>query len=291
MINLKKIVAVSLAATMCMGLSMTTFATTLPNQDNATTLGTDSGSAGNGLQQSGFDELNKSSVNLEGTVLGKDKDGNDFATSYYNKDSNVTVKGTNGEGELNAQLTLNTDGIKKGSTAWNSVNSVEEIADILAENGVSVPKGTEIIAIAAGVVNGLSDEQANVLTFKLAEGVDFSTDPYDNTKYHAGDEVWAMFETGENTGVWEMRSGIVNDNGEVDFDVDHKGGFILVKTMKNGRIVAIEKDEQGDEKPPVVIDPTNPDDNKTPSTDKPGTSNKPAAGAATTGTSPKTGEF
>lgn len=286
MINLKKIVAVTLAATMCLGVSMTTFASTLTNQNNpnysAGQGGIDMGSANNGLQAEGFEKLNQSPLLLD--------DAN------RTNGGGVNVVPTNGDGEYNNQLKLKDGGINKGSSAWNSVNSVNEIADILSENGLSVPSGTKVIAIASGVVSGLSDEQDNVLTFTLSTD-DFSSDPYDQTKYHAGDEIWAMFETGENTGVWEMRSGVVKGDGKVDFDVDHKGGFILIKTMKNGRVVAIEKDAQGNASDPVVVDPGQTPGTSTDPAGNQGTSNNASAGAAAStgssalGTSPKTGEF
>lgn len=292
MINVKKIVAVTLAAAMCMGLSMTTFASTNPSRP-----GTDSGSANNALQLDGFENLNRSPVLLDETRPQVQPDGSDGDVYYQNK-RGTQVKPTNGDGEVNEGLTLKQGGILKNSKSWNSVNSANEIADILSENGLSVPAGTDIIAIASGVVNGLSDEEDNVLTFTLAP-TDFSTDAYDTTKYHAGDEVWAMFETGENTGVWEMRSGKVNGDGQVDFTVDHKGGFILLKTMKNGRIVAVEKKSDGTTSNPVVVDPNaptqNPGTSTTPSGNQ-GTSTTPSAGQTSNGTtslgtSPKTGEF
>ena len=259
MINLQKIVAVALATTMCMGLSMTAFAV-------------DRGSA-----VANLNNWNPDSPYYVPDANSGDKNG-----------EGVKVDTTNAKGEQNDKLTYKDHGLDKDSKAYNSINTAEEVAAVLAENGLTTD-GT-LSPLAVVVIDGLNPDDDNVLTFTLS-AADFSTDAYVESKYHPGDEIWGMFETGENTGVWEMRSGVVNSNGEVDFTVDHKGAVILVKTMKNGKIVTIEKDNAGNEKPPVVIDPTNPDDNKTPSTDKPGTSNKPAAGAATTGTSPKTGEF
>lgn len=278
MINLKKIAAVTLATAMCMGLSMTAFATTLPNQDNAAANGTDRADAANSL--SGTENFNR--INSPYLV--------DTVENGLPDTARTTVETTNGKGEQNDQLTLDAHGIDPGSVAWNSVNTKEEIADILSENGIVVPQGSKVIAIGAAVVDGLSDEQKNVLVFTLSND-DFTTDPYDNTKLHPGEEAWAMVETGPNTGVWEMRSGIIDGDGKVNFEVDHKGAIILVKAMKNGRIVKFEKDSNGnDVKPPVVIDPENPGTNVTPGGNQ-GTSTTPAAGAATTGTSPKTGEF
>lgn len=265
MINLKKIAAVTLAATMCMGLSVTAFAA------NPTT------DIDRGAAAATLNNWNPDSPYYVPTANGAANGGG------------VTVDATNAKGERNDKLTIKDHGLDPDSKAYNSINTAEEVADILAENGLTT-KADSISPLAVVVVDGLNPDDSNVLTFTLP-AADFSTDPYVETKYHPGDEVWGMFETGENTGVWEMRSGIINGEGKVDFTVDHKGAVILVKTMKNGKIVTIEKDDAGTEKPPVVIDPTNPDDNKTPSTDKPGTSNKPAAGAATTGTSPRTGEF
>ncbi|MEY8493427.1 hypothetical protein AALC16_10515 [Lachnospiraceae bacterium 29-91] len=266
MINLKKIAAVTLAATMCMGLSVTAFAAN-PTVDE------DRGSA--------VANLNNWNPDSPYYVPGI----NDDSTNG----NGITVDGTNAKGEKNDKLTIKDHGLDPDSKAYNSINTAEEVADILAENGLTT-KADSITPLAVVIVDGLNPDEDNVLTFTLS-AADFSTDPYVETKYHPGDEVWGMFETGENTGVWEMRSGVVNADGKVDFKVDHKGAVILVKTMKNGRIVTIEKDSAGNEKPPVVIDPTEPDDNKTPSKPNQGTSNGAAAGSATTGTSPKTGEF
>lgn len=287
MINVKKIVAVALAATMCLGVSVTAFADDLPNQDNTAARGEDAGSANNGLQLEAFDRLDSPFDVLDQTNV----------TGGTANRQGVRVNTTNGDGEFNAQLTLKNGGINAGSTAWNSVNSQEEIADILSKNGLSVPSGTRVMVLADAVVNGLSDEQRNVLTFTLP-GTEFTTDPYDQTKYHQGDNVWAMIETGNNTGVWEMRSGVVNASGQVDFEVNHTGAVILIKTMKNGRIVAVEKDSQGNVvKPPVVVDPSD-NNNTTPvkpdDKNSQGTSQTPSAGSnasSSLGTSPKTGEF
>lgn len=262
MINLKKIVAVALTATMCMGLSMTAFAV-------------DRGSAVANLNNWQPDS--------------------DFYVPDANSDSangmGVTVDTTNARGEQNDKLTYKDHGLDKDSKAYNSINTAEEVADIIKENGLTTTADS-ISPLAVVVIDGLNPDDDNVLTFTLP-AADFSTDPYVESKYHPGDEIWGMFETGENTGVWEMRSGVINGSGEVDFTVDHKGGVILIKTMRNGKIVAIEKDGNGNELPPVVIDPENPGNNVTsqnPSGNQ-GTSNNAAAGAATTGTSPKTGEF
>lgn len=260
MINLKKIAAVALAATMCMGLSMTAFAV-------------DRGSA----------VANLNNWNPDSPY---------YVPEANNGDKNelgVTVDTTNAKGEQNDKLTYKDHGLDKDSKAYNSINTAEEVAAVLAENGVTTDADT-ISPLAVVVIDGLNPDDDNVLTFTLPAS-DFSKDAYDEAKYHPGDEIWGMFETGENTGVWEMRSGVINGKGEVDFTVDHKGAVILVKTMKNGKIVTIEKDNAGNEKPPVVIDPENPGSTVTPPTDNKGTSNGAAAGAATTGTSPRTGEF
>ncbi len=261
MINLKKIVAVALATTMCMGLSMTAFAV-------------DRGSA----------VANLNNWNPDSPYYVPDANSNNA------NGEGVKVDTTNAKGEQNDKLTYKNHGLDKDSKAYNSINTAEEVAAVLAENGLTT-KADSISPLAVVVIDGLNPDDDNVLTFTLSTA-DFSKDAYVEGKYHPGDEIWGMFETGENTGVWEMRSGIINGNGEVDFTVDHKGGVILVKTMKNGKIVAIEKDDNGNDQPPVVIDPENPGTTVTPTNPaKPGTSTNAAAGAATTGTSPRTGEF
>lgn len=273
MINLKKIAAVTLVATMCMGLSVTAFAA--PGTDN----NADPAATPNGSAQATLNNWNPDSrFYVPASTNTGAQNGN-----------GVSVDATNGDGETNNELTISKDGIRPDSESYDSINTTQEVFDIIKENGLKT-NANSISPEAVVLVTGLSEDMDNVLTFAL--GADFSTEVYDESKYHPGDEIWGMFETGENTGVWEMRSGIINGEGKVDFTVDHKGAVILLKTMRNGKIVAIEKDGNGNEQPPVVIDPENPGTTVTPTNPaKPGTSTNAAAGAATTGTSPKTGEF
>lgn len=271
MINLKKVAAITLAATMCMGLGMTAFASTSPAVPSA----------------------------------GSPVSDVDYVASPHFMDYEEEISGvatTNGKGEQNNDLDLGNDAMDTRTKTWKSINTTPEVLDILKENGIAAPKGSTIIPIAYRQVKGISEDMANVITFTLEEGVSFSKDTLDPSFIHPGEEVWAMIETGENTGVWEMRSGKVNDNGEVDFTVDHKGAIILVKAMKNGEVVQFTKDSNGnDVEPPVIIDPTDPNKPVQPvDPNKPGTSTNPSNGQNANGganaagnafTSPKTGEF
>lgn len=278
MINLKKIVAVTLTAAMCMGLSVTAFAAS----DNGA--GKDNNPTGRDDRGSAAASLNNWNPDSKYYV---DQDPNNNGVTAANGSK---VETTNGKGETNYDLTISKNGISASSRAYDSINTAEEVANIIKENGLKT-NATSISPEAVVVVTGLSADMENILTFTLP-AADFTTDPYDETRYHAGDEIWAMFETGEDTGVWEMRSGIIGADGKVDFEVDHKGAVILLKTLRNGKIAVVEKDDAGNELPPVIIDPDEPGNNVvTPPSGNQGTSNGAAAGAATTGTSPRTGEF
>lgn len=264
MIKLKKIVAIALAATMCMGLSMTALADdTVSSASNA---------------KSDIDAIQSPT----------------FAHT-------VGVKASNGTGEANPDLEMDIEALDTRSKTWESINTTPEVLDILSENGLGVPKGSTIIPVDFVNVTGLSEDMANVITFTLSSD-DFTDSKLDTSKFHEGDTIYAMMETGENTGVWEMVPGVLNKDGAVDFTVDHKGTIILVKAMKNGKLVQFTKDSNGgDVEPPVIIDPTDPTQPVQPvDPNKPGTSTNPSNGQNANGganaagnafTSPKTGEF
>lgn len=268
MIKLKKIVAIALAATMCMGLSMTAFAV-----DNG----------GNGTATEEVSELGK------------------IPSPKFIPGTENTVGTTDGKGTQNDELDLNRDPMETQSKTYKSIDTVSEVASILSENGLSIPKGAQVVPIDYRNITGISEDMKNVVTFTLTPA-QFTDNKYDYGKLHEGDTVYAMIETGEDTGVWEMVPGTLNKDGAVDFTVDHKGTIILVKAMKNGKVVQFTKNSNGDDvKPPVIIDPTDPTQPVQPvDPNKPGTSTNPSNGQNANGgvnaagnafTSPKTGEF
>lgn len=273
MIKLKKIVAVALTAAMCMGLSVTAFAV-------------DKGDA-------------------DAILKGWELDSPYYANTP-NDDSTsgtgVKLDTTNASGEKNDKLTVTGTGIPYDSKAYNSINTEAEVLDVMKKNGFGVEKNAKIIPIADGIINGVDDEGTNVLSFTLP-AAEFTTDAYDDHSdmYHPGDKVYGMFETGENTGVWEMREGTVSAEGKVNFPVNHKGAYVIIKSMKNGKVVALTKNSNGTTEPPVVVDPEDPT-KPVPTPDDNGTSSKPSNGqnqgnananvnANALGTSPRTGEF
>ena len=272
MIKLKKIVAVALAAAMCMGLSVTAFA-----------------------EDRGDAEAVLENWNLQSPYYASD------VNTDTPSGAGVVVDATNAAGEENDKLTVTGNGIAYDSKAYNSINTEAEVLDVLKKNGFGVEKNAKIIPIAAGVINGVDEEGTNVLAFTLPAG-EFTTDAYDDhsDKYLPGDKVYGMFETGENTGVWEMREGTVSADGKVNFAVNHKGAYVIIKSMKNGKVVALTKNSNGTVDDPVIVDPEDPskpvptpDDNKGTSTDKSDGQNQANANtkANVLGTSPKTGEF
>lgn len=280
MINLKKIVAVGLAAAMCMGMSVTSFAA--PDPSNAVAAER-SGLATNNVQ-SDYYYTNPESINNEGE---KNPDL---------KSRPLADRGNTAAGKASLDKTLAT------------INTKQEVLDILEANDVVASqlgeyvdlKDCDILPVASADVYALGTD-GNYLAFKLGANV-FSADGSDSAgKYIPGDTVLAMVESGSGTGVWRIEAGTVNKDGEVVFETNTTGAIVLIKAMKNGMMVQMTVDENGNNiTPPVVIDPEKP---VNPTPDQPGTStdasngqnaanaNGQKAAQASAFTSPKTGEF
>lgn len=271
MIKLKKVVAIALAATMCMGLSMTAFAA-LPGG--------------------------------QGTANNPTSDLGDVASPDFVQRATTSTSGTNGH--VNPDLVINEDPVANDSKTYNSIDTKSEVEAIMKENGVSL-NGATVIPIAYRNITSVSKVQDNIITFTLSpdefvKAADFDEHSATHAMmYTTGDEVYALMETGTNTGVWELVSGKVNDDGMVDFKVDHTGTIIVIKAMKDGSIMQFTQDNNGNNvQPPIDItpDPGKPITPVTP--DGNGTSTNPSNGqnanggakaAGNTWTSPRTGEF
>lgn len=271
MIKLKKVVAIALAATMCMGLNMTASA----------------GLAGG-----------------QGTANNPVSDLGDVASPTFVNDIQATTSGT--DGHVNPDLVINKNTIAKDSKTYNSIDTKSEVENIMKENGVSL-NGATVVPIVYRNITSVSKVQDNIITFTLSpsefvKAADFDEHNSDHAKkYTTGDEVYALMETGTNTGVWELVSGKVNDDGMVDFKVDHTGTIIVIKAMKDGSIMQFTQDNNGNNVQPPVditpdpgkpITPVTPDGNGTSTNPSNGQNAANAANAAgNTWTSPKTGEF
>lgn len=263
MINLKKIVAVTLAAAMCMGMGTVAFATDTTGYvaNGATTVGT-------------ADD-------------GPSTMGNVINSSYLKSNPQITVTPNDGKGGPNPDIKINRNILP---TTEDSFDLNSEVQAILDENGITLPKGTQVIPIDYICVTDVSDTMANQLTIALPK-TEFSTDPYTNNKYHPGDEILVMMETDLGSGVWEIRPYTINDAGEIELTDVHEGTVIVLKTMKNGRIVQyIQDDEGNDLVPPTIVEPGDNGTMEPVEPTEPSGSQGASAGAAL-GTSPKTGEF
>lgn len=268
MIKLKKIVAVAMATTMIMGLSMTASAMNIAspwiNPDGA-----------------GSDEATADGQLIKGAP-----------TIWDTEDPDVALK----EGAVEV------DQIQASSDTATSVATTKKLAAVLEENDASIPKGASVVPLYAANVTKVPEDGA-VLKFALS---DFDAAGEDFTAYREGDTVYALVETQQGSGIWELQDGTVNDKGEVEFTVDHKGGFVLFKTIsdKDDRVIKLTYKAPGQldpDNPPVIIDPDQPQQPQQPvGPNQPGTSTNPsngqnANGAAnangSTWTSPKTGEF
>lgn len=264
MINLKKIVAVALAATMCMGMSTVAFAS----------------GANDGMNTAGGFPTAENGESDLGAILASPGERNNLYQA---------PGATDGKGTYNPDVKTTMD---LGEITEKSFDTNAEVADILKENGVKLPKNTEILPMTFFNITDISDTMNNVLTVAIP-AADFSADPYADAKYHAGDEVLVMVETGPNTGVWEIRPYTLNSEGKFDMTVEHTGAVIVLKTMKNGRVVQQIKDGNGDDiVPPTIVEPGD-DGNVTPVKPADPSGNKGTSNnaAASVGTSPKTGEF
>lgn len=305
MINLKKIVAVGLAATMCMGLGMTAFAES--PEENKSTL-----------------------VTATRSGLETNKVTSDF---YYDADSNqvIDIESINNKGEQNdalktealedrayakdadGNIIYNADGTPKvyapGKASLDktlaSINTKQEVINILASNNVIASQlgegvsldSIDVIPVASADVYALGSD-GNYLAFKLGYNVFDKTGNDAAGKYIPGDTVLAMVENGAGTGVWRVEAGKVNADGEVVFETNTTGAIVVIKAMKNGMMVQMTVDENNNPVDDPVVIPTEPE-KPADKNDGNGTSQNPSAGqntastnkAASTLTSPKTGEF
>lgn len=297
MINLKKIVAVGLAAAMCMGMSVTSFAA--PDPSNA--VAAERSGLENNNVQSDYWYSNPESINNQGET-NPDLKTEALEERAYEKDAdgNVVIDPATGKPKIYAPGKASLD------KTLASINTKQEVLDILAANDVVASqfgenvnlKDCDIVPVASADVYALGSD-GNYLAFKLGADAFSKDGRQSDGKYIAGDTVLAMVETGAGTGVWRVETGTVNKDGEVVFETNTTGAVVLIKAMKGNMFVQLTVDENGNNiTPPVVIpDPekpaTQPDGN--------GTSTNPANGQnAANGsnakqvssfTSPKTGEF
>ncbi len=282
MINLKKIVAVGLAATMCMGLGITSFAA----------------------------DSDLVSANRSGLV-----DKNVASDFYYDPGAQVEeIEGINNQGEKNEDLKTQAledrklqgeAGKESLERTLNSINTKQEVLDILASNKVVAEqfgsdvdlKDCSIVPVAVADIYHLGTD-GNYLAFKLGPN-DFDASGKAPGKYTTGDTVLAMVESGAGTGVWRVEAGKVDANGEVVFETNTTGAVVVIKATKKNILVQMTVDQNGNviDPPTILPDPEKPADkpadngNSTDASNGQNTANNNANAAASALTSPKTGEF
>lgn len=309
MIKLKKIVAVSLAAAMCMGMGITSFADYQESDKStlvtATRSGLETNNVASDFYYNGANQVlngGPESINNQGEE-NKDLKTEALENRAYVRDAqgNIVIDPATGKPKIYAPGKASLD------KTLASINTKQEVIDILAANKVIASqfnsavdlKDIDILPVASADVYALGSD-GNYLAFKLGSNV-FDASGNDRAgKYVPGDTVLAMVENGSGTGVWRVEAGTVNKDGEVVFETNTTGAIVVIKAMKNGMMVQMTVDEDNN-----VID--NPIILPTPEDPKPADGNgnstnasngQNANGSNTTGTtstsslaSPRTGEF
>ncbi len=250
----KKIVAVALTAAMCLGLSMTAFAskdTVWSNDDLWSPVM---------LQQQGPKLTNGDTLgwnpvyDAEGNIVGYD---NPYLIARDSKGNAVRTQWK----ELSAKT-------------LRSIDEESKVADIFKKNGYDVPDDVDFIPLFNGNITFTDGVPAGggQVTFQMANlGIDSSS-------YEPGDTVYVMQETSPGSGVWEIYTGTVGQAMDVTVTLPRNGSLVLVKTLSDGSVITLNR-STGE-----VVD-RKPADNVANNNAK-GTSTN-ASGA----TSPKTGEF
>ncbi len=254
-ITSKKIVAVALTAAMCLGLSMTAFA----SKDTV---------------WSNNDLWSPTELKKQGP---SDTAGNAFAPIYDAEGnvipgiwSNPYIVARDSKGNA-----VRTQWKELSKKTLESIDKESKVADIFKKNGYDVPDDVDFIPLFNGNItftDGVPTGGGQV-TFGMANlGIDSSS-------YEPGDTVYVMQETSPGSGVWEVYSGVVGQAMDVTVTLPRNGSIVLVKTLSDGSVITLDR-STGE-----VVD-RKPADNVANNNAGKGTSTN-ASGA----TSPKTGEF
>ena len=206
-ITSKKIVAVALTAAMCLGLSMTAFASkpdTWTNDDlwSPVELKKD------GPHDGGYwDETPNGYVGYFASA--KDAKGHSVDISWRQL-SDKTLKSIDEEGK---------------------------VAEIFEKNGYKVPDDTDFIPLLNGDI--VFDEGVptggGTVTFELADlGV-----ASENVK--PGDTLYVMQETAPGSGVWEIYAATVGQGLDIVVTLPRNGALVLVKTLSDGTVISLDK--------------------------------------------------
>ena len=201
----KKIVAVALTAAMCLGLSMTTFAS-----KNDDTWSNDALWSPDYLKS-----------------VGPTSHQGQFASNMA-----MYTRAMDQEGHV---VDITWKELSKG--ALESISSEKKVKEIFEKNGYDVTDKMDFIPLLDGSITFEDGVPAGggVVTFALNSlGVD-------SEGIEPGDTVYLMQETKPGSGVWEVYAAKVGENYDIAVNVSRNGSLVLVKVMSNGDVITVDK--------------------------------------------------
>ena len=287
--KMKKLVALITASALCLGMSMTVFAT--PNNPSPD----DESLAINGMWINGTDSTNPGvGYNKEGAGVKADP----LSTSLVDIQANYIkeYKDKYPDTPLTDAQILAIDAVKEKvdaaykevcDTLWNSPEGRKNMKEAFAENGYNVKDGETPVLIAAGNLVPV-DKYGNPITDFAGETLYQEFYIGDEEGVTVGSTIYVLHYNIENNS-WEVIEAVVQGGHDRDkyVRVEFKNGLSpvgFVKVMQNG--VAVKVDKNGvpvtDDKGNVQV--VNKGTNTT-------TKAPTKASSAVTGKSPKTGEF
>ncbi len=287
--KMKKLVALITASALCLGMSMTVFAT--PNNPSPD----DESLAINGMWINGTDSTNPGvGYNKEGASVKADP----LSTSLVDIQANYIkeYKDKYPDTPLTDAQILAIDAVKEKvdaaykevcDTLWNSLEGRKNMKEAFAENGYNVKDGETPVLIAAGNLVPV-DKYGNPITDFAGETLYQEFYIGDEEGVTVGSTIYVLHYNIENNS-WEVIEAVVQGGHDRDkyVRVEFKNGLSpvgFVKVMQNG--VAVKVDKNGvpvtDDKGNVQV--VNKGTNTT-------TKAPTKASSAVTGKSPKTGEF
>ncbi len=287
--KMKKLVALITASALCLGMSMTVFAT--PNNPSPD----DESLAINGMEIDGTNSTNPGvGYNKEGASVKADP----LSTSLVDIQANYIkeYKDKYPNTPLTDAAILAIDAVKEKvdaaykevvDTLWNSPEGRKNMKEAFAENGYNVKDGETPVLIAAGNLVPV-DKYGNAITDFAGETLYQEFYIGDEEGVTVGSTIYVLHYNIENNS-WEVIEAVVQGGHDRDkyVRVEFKNGLSpvgFVKVMQNG--VAVKVDKNGvpvtDDKGNVQV--VNKGTNTT-------TKAPTKASSAVTGKSPKTGEF
>jgi len=204
-ITSKKIVAVALAAAMCLGMSVTAFAS-----KNDDTWSNDALWSPDYLKS-----------------VGPTSHQGQFASNMA-----MYTRAMDQEGHV---VDITWKELSKG--ALESIGSEKKVKEIFEKNGYAATDKMDFIPMLDGSItfeDGVPTG-GGVVTFALnslgvnSEGIE------------PGDTVYLMQETAPGSGVWEVYAAEVGENYDIAVNIPRNGSLVLVKVMSNGDVITVDK--------------------------------------------------